>query len=228
MYRRYTTGGESWSVCPYYYTHNNGSSDDILLHQHNPLKVQKQRRRNSCPAQHWRQHQDGYFLKRNATSSFSRHKKRETLAIILSNMSKRDNEKLDKKWQSIDAQMSSLRTNTTLCEMNDTAIDIEYLGSGETTQSARTPLKPNASLAVHLPLVGQDDNDVEKQMDMWFFLFGFLCFPLWWVSAWRFFTDKKGKKNSKARAFQIINLWMTMGSLILLGLMIGLTVTFAS
>jgi hypothetical protein len=136
-------------------------------------------------------------------------------------MSKRDDETLDRKWQSMDAQMSSLQTNTTLC-------DITSVGSAESTQSVHAPLKP-PSPQLPLPVTcPTDDNDDEKQMDMWFFLFGFLCFPLWWISAWRFFTPQKGKKNTRTRVFQIINVWMTMASLVLLGLMVGLTVTFAS
>lgn len=64
--------------------------------------------------------------------------------------------------------------------------------------------------------------------DMFLFLFGFVFFPLWWIGTWRFFMQPdKIFLHKQQRGFQIVNCCMTLASLLMTGLIIGLVTVWA-
>lgn len=66
-----------------------------------------------------------------------------------------------------------------------------------------------------------------SSIDMFLFLFGFLFFPLWWVGAWKYIMQTHVKTAKRREVFQILNCCMSLSSLILLGLIIGLVTVWA-
>lgn len=67
-----------------------------------------------------------------------------------------------------------------------------------------------------------------EHTDMFLFLFGFIFFPLWWVGTWRFFMQPdKSFIHKQQRGFQIVNCCMTLASLLMTGLIVGLVTVWA-
>lgn len=67
-----------------------------------------------------------------------------------------------------------------------------------------------------------------SSLDMWLFLFGFLFFPLWWFGAARYFMQQdKSLISTETLSFQVLNCYMTLVSLLLIGLMVGLVTVWA-
>ncbi|RCH79792.1 hypothetical protein CU098_006286 [Rhizopus stolonifer] len=61
--------------------------------------------------------------------------------------------------------------------------------------------------------------------DMYLFLFGFLFFPLWWYGAWRYFACDPTMRmfmSKRQQAFQMLNIFTSLASLLLTGLIVGL------
>jgi hypothetical protein len=83
------------------------------------------------------------------------------------------------------------------------------------------------SIRISMPINGGSEKQKgHSTLDMFLFLFGFILFPLWWVGSWRYFTRKYDKKERKD-VFQILNCCMSLASLLLIGLIIGLTTVWA-
>ncbi|KAI7908307.1 uncharacterized protein BX663DRAFT_493758 [Cokeromyces recurvatus] len=73
----------------------------------------------------------------------------------------------------------------------------------------------------------EKDNDLHPHMDIALFLFGFLFFPLWWIGAWRYLRKKTMNITKQDHLFCMLNCYMTMVSLIITGLIIGLVTAWA-
>ncbi|CAO3620540.1 unnamed protein product [Mucor hiemalis] len=84
--------------------------------------------------------------------------------------------------------------------------------------------------SVFVPMPENSHRSNSSSFDMILFLFGFLFFPLWWVGAWNYIMQtqtKSSKKPKRREVFQILNCCMSLSSLILLGLIIGLVTVWA-
>jgi hypothetical protein len=81
------------------------------------------------------------------------------------------------------------------------------------------------SIRVPMPYKNDSKEQDSTTTDMFLFLFGFILFPLWWIGSWRYFT--RHHRDRKREVFQILNCYMSLASLLLTGLIIGLTTVWA-
>ncbi|GAA5803117.1 hypothetical protein HPULCUR_008592 [Helicostylum pulchrum] len=114
---------------------------------------------------------------------------------------------------------SSIRTNSSLVANapsssagQDTIITIDEAQEEEVSQVVQQPEKKKSS-----------------QKEKLLFLFGFLLFPLWWVGACQYIIQQQDHRylSEDREIFQILNCLMSLASLLLVGLMIGLTTVWA-
>ncbi|GAN10170.1 hypothetical protein MAM1_0326c09707 [Mucor ambiguus] len=92
--------------------------------------------------------------------------------------------------------------------------------------AATTVIAPKTELLAATMLVPL--SSTVDHTDMLLFLFGFIFFPLWWIGTWRFFMQSdKAILHKQQRGFQIVNCCMSLASLLLTGLIIGLVTVWA-
>ncbi|KAI7890074.1 uncharacterized protein EV154DRAFT_262263 [Mucor mucedo] len=265
-----------WPLCRYYYTHNNGSCDDILLF---PKEIAKRRetrkrlspickkRRHTYPVvffdQKILQPRSGKITRRWSTIRTTN--KRQTLADILSSMARADNilksgsnKILNEKWELMRSYrgLDSEKTEQPATDSNngqsshptvDQPVLIIEMPTGTTATLLDSSIHISSSLVANPPtsLAGQETGHSsidmgspepitplptppsppkESLVDVFLFLFGFVIFPLWWVGAWFYVIQKQDGVTKRREVFQLLNCCMSLVSLLLIGLMIGLTV----
>lgn len=280
--RRNTTNSSDgeWPLCRYYYTHNNGSCDDILLYPKELAKRRDARKRLSPiikkrrysypviimggkPFKHHDAVASGQITRRWSTIFRTTAKKRQTLADILSSMSSADNiiksssnKTLNEKWElmrsykwldseKFEQPIVDNHSQSSGHPIDQPALNIE-MPTGTTATLIDSSIHINSSLVVHASFAGQEiehtsinmdhttspepatpiDSPPPKEslVDVFLFLFGFLIFPLWWVGAWYYVIQKQDGVTKSREVFQLLNCCMSLVSLLLIGLMIGLTV----
>ncbi|KAI9364704.1 hypothetical protein BD770DRAFT_439589 [Pilaira anomala] len=104
------------------------------------------------------------------------------------------------------------------------------------SSSSSSTSRPD-STSITMDLVPILDHFPEKQRipanekAIYFFLFGFLIFPLWWIGAWQYMREKKNYNDrtvpKNREIFPILNFLMSLVSLLLIGLVIGLSTVWA-
>ncbi|KAI8968974.1 hypothetical protein BDF20DRAFT_892620 [Mycotypha africana] len=109
-----------------------------------------------------------------------------------------------------------------------TTVTVQHSNHHELSVTAVTAI-PTGEKFLHLEEIAMVDLFQRKtaRVDMLLLLFGFLFFPLWWYGSWRFFMHTEYKQKTAAKHLQLINCFMSLVSLLLLGLMIGLVTVWA-
>lgn len=280
MRRRNTidSSNGTWPLCRYYYTHNNGSCDDILLFSKEIAKRQNARKRLSpirkkrrytypIPLLDQKAYQQQLINSGQITrrwSTIRTTKKRQTLANILSSLSdgniikSSSSKTLNEKWESIQLfkRLYTEKTEQSISNIGqssniDPAALIIEMPTGTTTTLMDSNINISSSIVAHPPtsFARQETeyNSInmeytispeavtplnspplkESLVDVLLFLFGFLIFPLWWIGAWYYVTKKKDSVTKSREVFQLLNCCMSLVSLLLIGLMIGLTTVWA-
>lgn len=121
-------------------------------------------------------------------------------------------------------------------ELNKKARANNALRNSIYSSSSSTATRPD-STSITMDLVPILDHFPEKQRipanekAIYFFLFGFLIFPLWWIGAWQYMREKKNYSDrtvpKNREVFPILNFLMSLVSLLLIGLVIGLSTVWA-
>jgi hypothetical protein len=122
----------------------------------------------------------------------------------------------------------------TILPMQDHSSTIDHSNSSSSSSSSNSSNNSSLSSANSLFLLSMEGRGQQQKeaynssTDMFLFLFGFLFLPLWWFGAWRYFMQQDKTLISKQRlSFQILNCCMTLASLLMTGLMIGLVTVWA-
>lgn len=121
------------------------------------------------------------------------------------------------------------------CDDNDDmfiAIPIQeqdVINHSSSSSSSNSLSPPNSPFLPSMERQKQQQKEAyNSSLDMFLFLFGFLFFPLWWFGAWRYSMQQDESLISKQRlSFQVLNCYMTLASLLMTGLMIGLVTVWA-
>lgn len=144
-------------------------------------------------------------------------------------------------------QQQSQRNNNNLSDFDDTIMSIHSTNrdtSSNTTSSdeeeatSTSPLpSPKSDLEKAAVAALNQKQKIPKKKysstDMFLFLFGFILFPLWWIGAWNYIMQLQSKSKrtlkmapKQREIFQILNCCMSLLSLLLIGLIIGLTTSW--
>ncbi|ORE03924.1 hypothetical protein BCV72DRAFT_307805 [Rhizopus microsporus var. microsporus] len=224
---------DTWGLCRYYYTHNTGSSDDILLTPSSLCSITTEMSLGYATI---------YSLRRYTYPTFT--------VPVPSNKSVKHEKSRRHSATESKVHTSNIKDSDT--EDHQPSILIfpgnkrssKYTPSPSSAEKVEAALRPSpeaesTDLIIEIPNTSpeqsyqqqqqQDEKrtkaDFNFQLDIFLFLFGFLIFPCWWFGAWRYFL--RPTHGQCGQIFQILNCCMSLVSLLIAGLLVGLAAALA-
>lgn len=225
---------DTWGLCRYYYTHNTGSSDDILLTPSSLCSITTETSLGYATI---------YSLRRYTYPTFT--------VPVPSNKSVKHEESRRHSAIGNKVHTSNTKKNSVTEDHQSSVLffpgskrSSKYTPSPPSAEKIEVALPPSpeaegTDLIIEIPNISpeqpyqQQKQQVEKgekadlsfQLDIFLFLFGFLIFPCWWFGAWRYFL--RPTHGQCGQIFQILNCCMSLISLLMAGLLVGLAAALA-